>query len=99
MLSTDLEFFPECIVLLVSALVAVLGGHPDPDEAEHGAAENDPDQAPQDGVLSEQGLLQTQFNLLNDLDIPDLVGLVDLTRPQDEAAPLDPPGPDGGLGL
>ena len=57
-----LEFFPECIVLLVSALVAVLCGHPDPDEAQHGAAEDDPDQAPQDGVLSEQGLLETQFN-------------------------------------
>ena len=56
-----LELFPECIVLLVSALMAVLGGHSDPDEAQHGAAEDDPDQAPQDGVLSEQGLLETQF--------------------------------------
>ena len=54
-----LELFPECIVLLVSALVAVLGGHPDPDEAQHGAAEDDPDQAPQDSVLGEKGLLET----------------------------------------
>ena len=60
--SQDLELFPEGIVLLVSSLVAVLGGHSDPDEAQHGAAEDDPDQAPQDGVLSEQGLLETQCN-------------------------------------
>ena len=56
----DLKFFSEGVVLLVSALVAVLGGHPHPDQAEHGAAEDDPDQAPQDGVLSEQRLLETE---------------------------------------
>ena len=39
------------------------------------------------------------YYTFQDLNIPDLVCLVDLTRPQDEAAALHPPGPDSGLGL
>ena len=66
-----LKFFSEGVVLLVSALVAVLGRHPHPDQAEHGAAEDDPDQAPQNGVLGEQRLLETEcitlFRILTSL--------------------------------
>ena len=55
----DSDFLPEGVVLLVSALCAVLCGQPDPYEPQHGAREDDPDQAPEDGVLSEQRLLET----------------------------------------
>ena len=41
--------------------MAVLGRHPHPDQAEHGAAEDDPDQAPQDGVLGEQRFLESEY--------------------------------------
>ena len=85
--------------MLVSALVAVLGGHPHPDQAEHGAAEDDPDQAPQDGVLGEQWLLEAECISLVRTLTSDLVRLVDLTRPEYEAAALHPPGPDSSLGL
>ena len=57
--SQESEFLPEGVVLLVSPLCAVLGGQSDSNEAQHGACEDHPDQAPEDGVLSEQWLLQT----------------------------------------
>ena len=40
-----------------------------------------------------------KFSLLLILLVTDLVCLVDLARPQHEAAALHPPGPDSGLGL
>ena len=58
--SKDSEFLLEGVVLLVSALCAVLCGQPDPYEPQHGAREDDPDQAPEDGVLSEQWLLDNE---------------------------------------
>ena len=45
------------------------------------------------------GSWKLSYYTFQDLDISDLVRLVDLTWPQDEAAALHPPGPDSGLGL